>query len=340
MNVNAVWLTVNRRCNFRCEWCYAKGSKYCAKEEMTLKFAMELARISLEVGANKLILLGGETTLWKPLPEFIREMNKLNPKLAPTIITNGALFSSKVFRKKFAGLNYRVGISLKAGNEEQHRQLTGTTSFDQVKKAIRALSDDDQLCGISITVNNRIINNLEEMVKVIYDSGSRAVSFEMCAPSFDPEGNSTGEFLVHPKNLATTIAEIHPRLDEMMNGKVFFQISAPFCLFPDGFIEMIKKRGQMISGCHVFRRDGIIFDPRGAILLCNCLYHLPIGHWGEDFHDSHSLKEWWETDEVKRLNNRLLNYPGIQCSTCADYQHCGGGCCLQWFYFNPTQILK
>ena len=189
MDINAVWLTVNRKCNFRCEWCYAKGSEYCDDDEMTLELAFELYTLGKKAGASKLIILGGEPTLWKPLPDFIKRLNSANPEMTPVIVTNGALFASVNFRKKFANLHYEVGLSLKAGNDERHRSLTKSTSFDQVRRAIGALSSENYLYGASITINNRILDDLEEMVQVVADSGGKAVSFEMCTPSFECDIN-------------------------------------------------------------------------------------------------------------------------------------------------------
>ncbi|MBU1557822.1 hypothetical protein KKC45_02575, partial [Patescibacteria group bacterium] len=35
------WITVNRTCNMRCKWCYAKETEY--RGELSLEFAQKLA---------------------------------------------------------------------------------------------------------------------------------------------------------------------------------------------------------------------------------------------------------------------------------------------------------
>jgi len=337
--VTAMWLTVNRKCNFRCLWCYAEGSNYRANDEMSLEKAIGLVRLGTDVGAGKVVILGGEPTLWSHLPALIRKINEEKPEIIPVIVTNGLLFSNDTFRKKFQGLKYSVGLSLKAGNEEQYQALTKTNSFHRVKKAIGILATEGRLNGVSITIVNRMIDNLVEMAQVVADAGGKSVSFEMCAPSFDANGNPSGAYLVPPKVLADRIVRDYPKLDEIMKGRVYFQMSVPFCLFPEGFIQNLVEKNQIVSGCHVLSRSGLIFNPEGGVLLCNCLYHLPIGFWGEDFQDAASFSEWWQRKEVEDLNSRLINYPAKKCKTCEQYGYCGGGCSLQWFHFNPEETL-
>jgi MoaA/NifB/PqqE/SkfB family radical SAM enzyme len=74
-------------------------------------------------------------------------------------------------------------------------------------------------------------------------------------------------------------------------------------------------------------------------LLCNCLYGLSIGQYGDDFHNYPTWKGWWERKEVKETNERLLRYPSWKCADCDEYRFCGGGSCLQWFSFEPREIL-
>jgi radical SAM protein with 4Fe4S-binding SPASM domain len=116
-------------------------------------------------------------------------------------------------------------------------------------------------------------------------------------------------------------------------------MSVPFCLFPEGFIAELESKSQMISGCHVFSRNGLIFNSEGGVLLCNCLHHIPIGFYGDDFSDVGTFQNWWNRKDVVGVNKRLLAYPSQNCEYCGWYNHCGGGCCLQWFSFNPQEVL-
>ncbi|MFO7807704.1 MAG: radical SAM protein [Candidatus Moraniibacteriota bacterium] len=336
--INTVWLTINRKCNFRCLWCCAEGTNYGEEYEMSLQLAIKLLRLGLDAGAKNIIILGGEPTLWKPLPKLIAEINQIFPEGKPTIVTNGVLFSSDKFLRKFSGLKFDVELSLKAGNEAQYKELTRASSFKRVKMALQKLSSNNLLSGVSVTVSNRIINNLVEMAELVADNGGKSISYEMCQPSFS-FGKIDSQYLVHPAELAGKIVEVYPRINRVMNGNLCFQMSVPFCLFPEGFIENLENESQMIIGCHVFSRNGLIFNSEGGVLLCNCLHHIPIGYYGDDFSNAETFRNWWNRKDVVGVNERLLAYPSENCENCGWYNHCGGGCCLQWFSFNPQEVL-
>lgn len=46
------WLNVNRACNMRCEWCYAKGTEYSAGDEMSLDLAIRLVEMMRSTGVK------------------------------------------------------------------------------------------------------------------------------------------------------------------------------------------------------------------------------------------------------------------------------------------------
>ena len=52
-----MWLTLNRGCNFRCEWCYAAESEYRTENEMSLPFALDLLEIARQLGVGRLFLI-------------------------------------------------------------------------------------------------------------------------------------------------------------------------------------------------------------------------------------------------------------------------------------------
>ncbi len=57
-----VCLTVNRRCNLNCGWCYVdKTAQQMA--DMSFEVACKLVDISIEAGARNLLLFGGEPTV-------------------------------------------------------------------------------------------------------------------------------------------------------------------------------------------------------------------------------------------------------------------------------------
>ena len=49
------WLNLNRACNLRCKWCYASGTGFSSKDDMSLKLAKELIDLR-NSGKNSLLL--------------------------------------------------------------------------------------------------------------------------------------------------------------------------------------------------------------------------------------------------------------------------------------------
>lgn len=336
-----LWLTVNRQCNIRCEWCYASDTKYTKDDEMTLAYAKEVIHASSVNVFDNIIILGGEPTLWKPLPDLIKWINKMyGEHTVITVVTNGIKFADYAYRNTLDGCIYRVGMSMKSANATQQRLLTKTNTFADTMTAIRALSNREQLHGVSITINSKVIDNLVEMAESARDNGADSLSFEMCSPSFDKDGGHNDAYTVHPKELARAIVESYDRINDIFSGDIGYQLSVPFCLFEQSFIDMLKQRNQIISGCHVMQRDGVIFTPDGNVLMCNCLHHIPIGKLGVDFTNKETFHEFWNNPQVIVYNKQLLRYPSVKCIGCSNYNECCGGCPLQWFAFQPDEVIK
>ena len=131
----AMWLTVNRECNFRCKWCYAEGTKLSPNDNMSLETAKDLIDLASDLGIKEIILIGGEPTYWKHLFDTIQYIHE--KELISTLVTNGYLMSKNDFLAKIKLSNLRnISISLKAANREQHEELTGVDAFSSVLRGI------------------------------------------------------------------------------------------------------------------------------------------------------------------------------------------------------------
>ena len=333
------WLTVNRNCNFRCGWCYAQGTEYKPEDTMSLDLALKLVELMAKIGIQKVIILGGEPTLWKHLFLVSKKISEL--KMKSVLVTNGFRLADSDFlaRLKDSPIS-AVNISLKAGNESQFVRCTRSNAFswNKVLDGIRALSDMQKDSGISITVNSTNIGNLDELVSTAMLQGAKHVGITFCSVVFN-EMEPIADYVVEPHKLVNTVEKIYPKLHDLTKGSLTIEISLPMCLWSSSFIETLVSRNQIITGCHVLSRNGLIFDPSGNILLCNCLSNIPMGKYGKDF-DSSSFWDYWNSPKVLELNERLVAFPSNLCISCSKYGSCGGGCPLQWFVFNPKNYIR
>jgi len=132
--VNGIWLTVNRKCNYRCLWCYAEGTKYDATSDMTWERAVRLITIGLGIGTKNLILLGGEPTLWPHLLKACRYI--VDGDASATIVTNGWKYADMKLATEAKDAGVNVSISLKAGNSSQYKKLTKVDGFNKTLQAV------------------------------------------------------------------------------------------------------------------------------------------------------------------------------------------------------------
>lgn len=327
--VKAVWLTVNRICQFRCLWCYAEDTRYSSADDMSLWTAQRLIEIAKGVGIKNFILLGGEPALWPHLHTICPMLEE------PTIVSNGLAYANKKRAAEDLATGANISISLKAGNAVQYKELAKADVFDKVMLAFRNLVDLGHAPNVGITISSLVAHNIDEMVKVSFENGARSVTMELCSPVFQ-NGQPQIGYMLHPRAAADLIVSLSCLFEAYPN--LILSHSLPFCLFPDGFLDNLKQRDQLISGCHVAQRSGIVFSPKGELLLCNVLHDFELGRLDIDFHYAHSFKEFWHRKEVVEANEALACFPHRACSECGTYDSCCGGCALQWMVFDPQLI--
>ena len=331
------WLTVNRYCNFKCLWCYAKETGYRKKDEMELDLAKNLIDLEKKLEIRDVIFVGGEPTFWKYLFETNDYVKK--KKMSSCLVTNGFLFSNKRFMEKIAKSPFdSISVSLKAGDAIQHKKLTDSDTFEKVLSGLRNLRKNNYKFGVSITLNPLVANNLDEVIKIAIDNGAKDVGIEFCTPAFK-KNIPYQDYMMNPDEIVKCILHHYQTIDRYTKGKLIIQQSLPFCLWPSDFLNTLKKKNQIVAGCHVLRKEGLIFDPQGRLIPCNVLCDCALGQYGVDFNDVKSFLSFWAKPEIAGFYKQIIAYPSHQCIGCSQYEECGGGYPLQWFVFKPKEII-
>ncbi|MDE2144949.1 MAG: radical SAM protein, partial [Patescibacteria group bacterium] len=159
---------MNRECNFRCRWCYAKGTDYRTSRDMSLELAKSLAVMLKQIGIRELIVIGGEPAMWRPLIEF----NEFcaNEGFRSVLVTNGSRFGVDSFWRKYKQHpNDEIGLSLKAATRQQLQEVAGFSKYDVVRNGIsRALSELG--ANASLTYNAFYVGNLVDIVRFAVDN--------------------------------------------------------------------------------------------------------------------------------------------------------------------------
>jgi MoaA/NifB/PqqE/SkfB family radical SAM enzyme len=173
----------SRACNFRCPYCYA-ATNGSPEKEMTEEEARDVILQARDLGARKIIVLGGEPMIYPRIREMLRLMRELG--LTVEMFTNGTNMTPENARFLFEQ-GVRVVLKLNtldkakqdilAGREGAHSIIR--TALENLKKA--GYPADGRILAISTVV---VRQNLDEIVELwcwIRDQGLEPY-FEMLTP--------------------------------------------------------------------------------------------------------------------------------------------------------------
>lgn len=333
-NPTTAWLTVNRGCNFRCQWCYGEDTHYDTNDLLPIETAKELVKISTDIGVKHFYIIGGEPTIWPHLFELNQYCRTLG--VTTGLITNAAKFGDDIYWEQYQQNPCdRVAISVKSVEPEQFRKVTKAKIYNQTMRGIaRAISLPES--GIS-TVYNKLVGmeGLKNIAIKCRQLGAKFFVVDLCTPTISGREISEG-FSIEPHQLAHDITELYPFLNDLYEGNIEIETFIPLCLFPKAFIEKMFDLGQIGASCHVYSRSGINFDTNGDIMPCNQMFSTIIAKKGTDFTDGQSLLNHLNKKKLRKEYQELLRYPSIACEDCYWKNDCRGGCLINWMVFDPS----
>ena len=341
MNISTAWITLNRTCNLRCRWCYAKGTNFSSFDNMSDELVYALLSFLSEIGVNCVHFTGGEPTLKSNLLQYISFSSKLG--LYSSLFTNGIMLSEKKYVNslKFAGLQ-GVNLSLKGWSEESYIHNTGVNAFTSSFKAIENLSELNMNYLVSFVLSCDNIDAYLIAVSNALNHGASMVylSFEQDFSVFDGVKESSGD--VSASNLIQLVQKFEHSYDELnkiTKGKFIVHQSLPFCIWRKDLIETMKQRGQLSANCQMRERSGLVFSTNGSLILCNFMHQIPIGKFGVDFFDINTFNQFWKSEKISSIYSTLSSLPSSICNTCEYMTECGGGCIANWCHFNHNELL-
>jgi radical SAM protein with 4Fe4S-binding SPASM domain len=332
------WLTVNRDCNLRCSWCYAHPSRFDAKNSvMPLEIVEASICLFRDLHVKRVILIGGEPTVHHDFLVIVKRLKDFG--IEPSLITNGIKLCNQGFLEKTieAGIS-GITLSLKGGSPASYKKLTGVDRYSQAVRAISVVADSGINYSVSFTTAGNIsFSEFNDVIKTVVDNGVRFFSLEMEQLTIiDDRVNCSEDFSL--QRMVDFFVKAYPLLDK--SGLDFvMKIYAPFCLFPSGFIEELKRQRRIVSGCHLHKGSGIIIDPAGKLLPCNHFCNNPLGELGRDFSSGEDYLSFRKRPDVIDFYKTISSYPHKKCYDCKDWQQCGAGCRLNWLTFDANKLI-
>lgn len=332
------WLTVNRKCNFRCKWCYAESSEYKAKDNMTLEKAKEIIDLACSMDVHQITLTGGEPTYWNNLIDFNQYCNGKDVHVG--MVTNACRFGNdKYWDRYLKSPCESVGVSIKGVNATQFSNLVNAPNLlKQTIRGIERVMNFYQDIGVSTVYNNLVsIDDLKGIATISKELGAKSFIVSLCTATLSDKGPSD-QYMIDPHKLATNLMDVYPFLDQLYDSKVTLEISLPLCLWPKSFIDQLIDNNQIMSICHVQDRSGLIFDTNGDIMPCNGMVGIYIAKKDIDFNDAESLKNHLNCQDLRDNYAELLRYPADCCEKCIYNDRCRGGCIINWTILEPQDL--
>ena len=129
-------IEITLKCNFQCPYCYVPD-KPAPENELSMDEIMDVILQAREIGAKKIILLGGEPAIHPNILTIIQFIR--NHGLEVEMFTNGSMITKK-FAKELYKNQVRVVLKMNTFDEKLQDLLTGRKgSFKVINKAFNNL---------------------------------------------------------------------------------------------------------------------------------------------------------------------------------------------------------
>jgi len=150
-------ISLTEKCNLRCTYCMPEeGVKLSPHSNLlTADEIIEMAKVFVELGVNKIRLTGGEPLLRKDVGEIMMNLSKLPVKLT---MTTNAIFADKYLDTlKKSGID-SLNISLDTLQRDKFLQITKRDQYDKTMSNIDLLIRE----GFHVKVNVVMMRDFNE----------------------------------------------------------------------------------------------------------------------------------------------------------------------------------
>jgi radical SAM protein with 4Fe4S-binding SPASM domain len=133
----SIEIEFSRRCNFKCAYCYVPGKDVC-KDEMTRSEIRDVIVQAQELGARKVIVLGGEPMIYPAIFEMLEFIGERG--LEAEMFTNGYNITAENAKRLFE-LGVNVALKMNSFDKKLQDKLTGVPgSYEIIQFALENLT--------------------------------------------------------------------------------------------------------------------------------------------------------------------------------------------------------
>lgn len=323
------WLTTNRTCNNKCNWCYASKCKdNIMKYDDIKKYVDELSKINI----SKVILIGGEPTIYNEILKTIKYIS--NKGIEVSMASNGRMFKDFGFSKKMveAGLK-NCNISIKGSDEAEYMLNTNSPGFNEMVEGYKNLKRLGINVSTSYVLCDNDYNKFDKFLSSFIDNELDNLSFQLYKPSVEFENDSDAPTITDLANLCEYVFRKMKKTDI----KYSFEMSIPLCCLNEKVLDEMIAKKCITTCCHISKGTGIIFDSNFNILPCNHFVNHPLN---TNRILPNQILDFWNSETPKKFRSSVKTYPHKICEKCSKWTQCGGGCFLRWLSVNPDVYIN
>lgn len=335
-NLTQCTLVLNRACNYRCNFCYVKGTGYTNDVFINIEDAKKIVDLCKEANMKYIVLIGGEPTLYEKLFELIEYIKSVG--LTPTIVTNGFKLSEYNYCRKLidSGVEY-IDISIKGFNRDNYKDITGIDGYGKCLTAIENLHSLNANFNCSMVLTNKNIDNFCSSVSDVFSKNAKGISF--CFEIYNDENLNLGVEFLKEKNPAMLINKFIKQIDklnEITKGEWWVEYSFPLCMYTELQLKILKNK--MASPCQIITETAITIDANLNLIPCSTFYKQSLGKYGKDFETYSDLKKYTNQGIYKSITEKMAALPFDDCRKCELQEKCGGGCPAYWTHFSINDL--
>jgi molybdenum cofactor biosynthesis enzyme MoaA len=268
--INQIFCYITSRCNADCVQClYKPMTKYSLLEDMIDRETMiNLLAAYRALGAIKVTFIGGEPSLHKDLPEFIRLSKELGYRYVR--IDTNALFDSKFLENEDVKLLDEITVSLDDYIPEINDEIRGKDYFRRCVANIRRAQDLGYKIQLTTCIHNRLTIRDEDgrlrfdkMIDFAESLGLSSINFHTLFRANVPRDTWSG-------NIHTTVDEYLQLIKDYGADQTINNNREISVRFPQGFVtqEDFEANRPYYGFCSVKLRDRALISHDGTIRVC------------------------------------------------------------------------
>ncbi len=310
-NPLALIAELTHRCPLHCVYCSNPLELQSRANELSTEAWSRVFKEAAEAGILQADFTGGEPLARPDIVDLVR--NARAAGLYVSLITSGLpLDEAKLEALVQAGLDH-FQLSFQGAREETANDISGTKSHPHKLRVLQWLKRYRIGVTLNFVIHRRNIDELEEMLATVEDSGAGCVEF--ASVQYYGWAFANRERLLPTRQQVDRCVELLHRAEEQLRGRtrVLFVVPDYYAKFPKPCVGGWGRKLMLIT-------------PSGDALPCHAATVIP----GLSFENvkNRSLREIWDHSEAfqKFRGQHWMQEP---CKSCDRREQDFGGCRCQ-----------